>query len=123
MALGRGSVMKCISVMLCLMVCLKTSFATNFTVGDASGWRFGVSSWPDGKSFKAGDVLEFKYNRIFHDVIVVDKKGYESCTVPEGAPKFKTGDDLITLKKGDNYFLCGFPFHCFFGMKIAITAA
>ncbi|KAK8519576.1 hypothetical protein V6N13_133470 [Hibiscus sabdariffa] len=123
MAQGRGSVMKCMAVTLCLMVCLKTSFAATFTVGDASGWSFGVSTWTNGKSFKAGDVLEFKYDQAFHDVVVVDKGAYDSCIVPPGAPKFQTGDDRVTLKKGDNYFICGFPGHCAGGMKIAATVA
>ncbi|KAK8519574.1 hypothetical protein V6N13_133468 [Hibiscus sabdariffa] len=122
MAQGRGSVMKCMTVMLCLMVCLKTCFAANYTVGDVSGWHLGVSGWPKGKSFKAGDVLEFKYTKFFHDVVVVDKRGYKWCRIPSGAPKFTTGEDRVTLKKGENYFICSFRFHCLFGMKIAVTA-
>ncbi|KAK8510363.1 hypothetical protein V6N13_100390 [Hibiscus sabdariffa] len=122
MAQGRGSVVKCMGVMLCLMVCLKTSFAANYTVGDDSGWRLGVSGWPKGKTFKAGDVLEFKYNKQFHDVVVVGKGGHDWCISTAGAPKLQTGDDRVTLKKGDNYFICSFPFHCLLGMKIAITA-
>ncbi|XP_039066902.1 chemocyanin-like [Hibiscus syriacus] len=105
MAQERGSAIMCMTVMLCMMVCFKTSFATTFMVGDASGWGFGVNNWPNGKSFKAGDVL-----------------AYEACKVPLSAPAFKTGDDLITLNKGDNYFLCGFPGHCEAGMKIAVRA-
>ena len=31
--------------------------ATTFTVGDSSGWGFNVQSWPNGKTFKVGDVL------------------------------------------------------------------
>ncbi|KAK5803450.1 hypothetical protein PVK06_031095 [Gossypium arboreum] len=114
----RGSAM----ILLTLMLCFQSSFAATFMVGDASGWGFDVNNWPKGKTFKAGDVLEFTYNRANHDVAVVDKEAYESCKIPQEAPVFETGDDLIPLKKGDNYFVCGFPGHCEGGMKIAITA-
>ncbi|MBA0767437.1 hypothetical protein Gotri_016322 [Gossypium trilobum] len=114
----RGSAM----IWLTLLLCFQSSLAATFMVGDASGWGFGVSNWPNGKSFKAGDVLEFKYNRPNHDVAVVDKEGYESCYVADDAQVFETGDDLITLQQGHNYFVCGFPGHCNNGMKIAVTA-
>ncbi|KAE8728209.1 Chemocyanin [Hibiscus syriacus] len=123
MAQERGNAMMCMTVMLFLLLSMKTSFATTFMVGDASGWDFGVNSWPNGKSFKAGDVLEFTYNRAIHDVMVVDKEAYEACERPISAPRFETGDDLITLKKGDNYFICSFPGHCEGGLKIAVNAA
>ena len=35
--------------------------------------------------------------------------------------KFQSGSDRITLVKGDNYFVCGFPGHCG-KMRLAINA-
>lgn len=31
--------------------------AATYTVGGAGGWTFNVNNWPNGKSFKPGDVL------------------------------------------------------------------
>ncbi|XWS19116.1 hypothetical protein CRYUN_Cryun32bG0104000 [Craigia yunnanensis] len=111
------------ALMLCFLLHSETTYVATFMVGDASGWGFGVSNWPNGKSFKVGDVLEFSYNRANHNVAVVDKNGHDSCTVAGSAQVFQTGDDQITLKQGENYFICGFPGHCASGVKIAITAA
>ncbi|PPS03385.1 hypothetical protein GOBAR_AA17274 [Gossypium barbadense] len=94
-------------IWLTLLLCFQSSFAATFMVGDASGWGFSV---------------KFKYNRPNHDVAVVDKDGYEACYVADDAQVFETGDDLITLQQGHNYFVCGFPGHCNNGMKIAVTA-
>ncbi|KAG7031005.1 hypothetical protein SDJN02_05044, partial [Cucurbita argyrosperma subsp. argyrosperma] len=50
------------TVMLCLVVLLllqqpEVGSAAIHTVGDDLGWTFNVSSWPNGKTFQAGDVL------------------------------------------------------------------
>lgn len=47
---------------LCLLTITKPVVATDFTVGDVAGWTFNVNNWPNGKSFKVGDVLgQFSY--------------------------------------------------------------
>ncbi|KAG8368760.1 hypothetical protein BUALT_Bualt15G0079400 [Buddleja alternifolia] len=97
--------------------------ASSFTVGDSSGWTFGVAGWENGKSFKAGDTLVFKYGPSSHNVVAVDKSSYDSCTVPPNAKTYNSGNDKINLISGPNYFICGFPGHCQSGMKIAATAA
>lgn len=67
--------------------------------------------------------IVFKYSAIAHNVVVVDKKGYYSCTTPRGAKVYRSGNDRITLKRGQNFFICGIPGHCQGGMKVAIYAA
>ena len=32
-------------------------WAATYAVGDDNGWDFGVDTWPNGKTFRAGDVL------------------------------------------------------------------
>ncbi|PIN12886.1 hypothetical protein CDL12_14496 [Handroanthus impetiginosus] len=96
---------------------------TTYTVGDSTGWTFGVAGWENGKNFKAHDKLVFKYAVGRHTAVVVDKSSYDYCTVPDGAPTFTSGNDTITLAKGHNYFICGVPGHCQAGMKIAANAA
>lgn len=65
----------------------------------------------------------FKYETGFHNVVKVDKIGYETCTVTEGGQIYTTGHDQIKIEKGPNYFICAFPGHCTAGMKISVTAS
>ena len=57
MAQERGSAIFAIVLILGLLLHCENVWATTFTVGDAGGWTFNVSNWPNGKTFKAGDVL------------------------------------------------------------------
>ncbi|XP_042379967.1 basic blue protein-like [Zingiber officinale] len=95
--------------------------ATDFVVGDAGGWKFNVIDWPNGKSFKAGDVLVFNYAVGAHNVVSVTKDGYDQC-LPLDGKVHTSGKDRITLVKGDNYFICSFPGHCAANIKIKVTA-
>lgn len=69
------------------------------------------------------NIAVFNYNPSYHNVVVVDKGGYATCTTPKGAKVVQTGKDQIKLKRGTNYFICNFASHCQSGMKIAVTAA
>ncbi|KAJ4717017.1 basic blue protein-like [Melia azedarach] len=121
-ARGRATVAAATVLLLVVVQCGVSSAAT-FKVGDEGGWVFGVQDWPNGKTFKDGDILEFNYTPGRHNVVVVDEKGYNECKAASGATTFTTGKDQITLKKGKSFFLCGFPTHCDNGMKLAITVA
>lgn len=66
MSQGRGSasinIITLISL-LCLLVLAERANAATYTVGGPGGWTFNTNTWPDGKKFKAGDVLsKFKFN-------------------------------------------------------------
>ncbi|CAF2090628.1 unnamed protein product [Brassica rapa] len=65
--------------------------ASTYIVGDSLKWAFNVVDWPKGKHFKAGDVLVFNYNPSFHNVVVVDSGGYNSCKTPAGATTYTSG--------------------------------
>lgn len=67
-------------------------------------------------------VVVFNYNPSFHNVVVVDSGGYNSCKTPAGATTYTSGKDHLTLSKGQNFFICNFPGHCEGNMKIAVTA-
>lgn len=43
--------------LLCLLLNGGASNAATYTVGGSNGWAVGVTSWPNGKKFQAGDVL------------------------------------------------------------------
>ncbi|XP_022942770.1 basic blue protein-like [Cucurbita moschata] len=116
------------TVMLCLVVLLllqqpEVGSAAIHTVGDDLGWTFNVSSWPNGKTFQAGDVLAFNYTPSVHNVVVVDKVGYNWCLInPIRATVHRSGKDEIKLLKGMNYLICSLPGHCQMGMKLSISA-
>ncbi|XP_022981655.1 basic blue protein-like [Cucurbita maxima] len=96
--------------------------AATFVVGDSNGWNLGVEGWPNGKVFRAGDILRFNYNPIVHNVVIVDEGGYRSCIAPRGAKVFNSGKDEIMLSTGHSFFICATLGHCQGGMKIAINS-
>ncbi|KAK9167216.1 hypothetical protein Scep_002407 [Stephania cephalantha] len=128
MAQGRGSASSNSAlvgvslIVLFLVVHLEIANAAVYTVGDSTGWTFNMVNWPTGKRFRAGDVLVFKYNPSIHNVVTVDRNGYNSCKTPRGARVLKTGNDRVRLAKGQNFFICNFVGHCESGMKIALNA-
>ncbi|XP_059629930.1 basic blue protein-like [Cornus florida] len=147
MSLGRGGAMLIVVALLSLVAHFEPVHGANFTVGDKGGWTFNVSGWPNGKSFKAGDILgkffffylvfllkyhffsvyvtpmyQLIYDRAHHDVIVVNQDDYNSCKTSLDSPAFQTGDDHIPLAKGHNYFISNFPGDCVAGVKIAVNA-
>ncbi|KAL8237478.1 hypothetical protein R6Q59_018559 [Mikania micrantha] len=82
------------------------------------------AGWENGKAFKANDVLVFNYIRGKHNVVEVNKTGYDSCrTIPRNARVHTSGNDSITLVRGSNRFICNFPLHCGMGMRIHIVAS
>ncbi|KAK6156949.1 hypothetical protein DH2020_011197 [Rehmannia glutinosa] len=126
MSKGRGSalVVATVVVMISMVVVFQCEVAEAaiYTVGGGGGWTFNVAAWPKGKPFKAGDTLVFNYNSAIHNVVAVNKGGYNGCTTPRGAKVYQTGKDQIKLVKGPNFFICNIPGHCQSGMKIAINA-
>ncbi|XP_061337164.1 basic blue protein-like [Gastrolobium bilobum] len=124
MAQERDGAMFALVLIFCVLVLhSEMVHADTHIVGDGGGWSFNVGIWPKGKSFKAGDILVFKYNPFAHDVLVVNEAGYNTCDPFFGERLFFSGNDQIQLARGMNYFICGFPGHCLRGMKFAINAA
>ncbi|KAL6184210.1 PREDICTED: basic blue protein-like [Fragaria vesca subsp. vesca] len=123
MALGRGSAMAVLVVFVLVVLSSEWADAATYTVGDKRGWTFNVAGWPKGKTFRAGDTLVFNYGSAAHNVVAVNKVGYQKCsTTPGNARVYQTGNDKIRLAKGQNFFICNFPGHCQSGMQVAITA-
>ncbi|RWR74999.1 basic blue-like protein [Cinnamomum micranthum f. kanehirae] len=122
MAQGIGSAQKWLVIGVTLLFLSDIAQAATYTVGDKGGWSFNLVNWPKGKSFKAGDVLMFKYNPTIHNVVAVNRNGYNGCTTPRGSKVYRTGNDNIKLVKGQNYFICNIVGHCQAGMKISINA-
>ncbi|KAB2031088.1 hypothetical protein ERO13_D05G267900v2 [Gossypium hirsutum] len=109
----------CVLLVLCMVV---PSLAAVYTVGDTSGWTTGIdySTWTQGKTFKVGDTLVFKYPT-FHTVDEVSSSDYSTCTVGNAIRSDNSGSTTVTLKAaGTHYFICGVVGHCGNGMKLAV---
>ncbi|CAI0375717.1 unnamed protein product [Linum tenue] len=114
-----------ITALLLLLVHGQSLFAgaTTYTVGGLDGWTMEQAKiWPKGKSFKAGDYLEFTYNYEFVNVITTAKKTeYDQCKLPVFGI-YQSGRDFIRLHRGHNYFFSGMGGQCQLGFKMAIFA-
>ncbi|KAJ4964732.1 hypothetical protein NE237_016581 [Protea cynaroides] len=121
MAQGKGNVAGTVIVVIALLGLMIHCEIVNAAT-QTINWTFNVVNWPQGKNFTAGDTIVFNYAPSTHNVVVVDANGYTSCKIPTGAKVFTSGNDQITLAKGQNYFICGFPGHCGAGVKIAVNA-
>ncbi|XWS21460.1 hypothetical protein CRYUN_Cryun30bG0056700 [Craigia yunnanensis] len=109
----------CLLLVFCMVV---PSLATDYTVGDTSGWTTGVdySTWTKGKTFKVGDSLVFNYPTS-HTVDEVSSSDYSTCTVGNAITTDNSGATTIALKTaGTHYFICGVIGHCGNGMKLAV---
>ncbi|KAA0042833.1 blue copper protein-like [Cucumis melo var. makuwa] len=98
--------------------------ATNYTVGDKSGWNLGVDyfSWTSDKTFFVGDSLVFKYEKGKHNVLNVDVSSFSQCAAPKDQPPMVSGNDVITLTTpGTKWFICTIPHHCNSGQKLVIS--
>ncbi|CAA0826762.1 early nodulin-like protein 22 [Striga hermonthica] len=107
---GRSPVAAAATLVALVMVChcrhVAHSKPTNYVVGD-------------GKN-------EFIYDNNVHNVVCVDKKGFEDCAASSSdkSTVYKTGDDKIQLVLGTNYFINGKNNEACkqLGMKIMVTA-
>ncbi|KAK9902307.1 hypothetical protein M0R45_001754 [Rubus argutus] len=123
MVMGRGSATVVLVAFVLVVLSSEWADAATYTVGDNRGWTFNVAGWSRGKTFRAGDILVFNYTSAAHNVVAVNKVGYQKCsTTPGNAKVFQTGKDSIRLARGQNFFICNIPGHCQSGMKVAITA-
>lgn len=103
--------------------CMGVAGAATYYVGDGGGWSLSSASWPNGKQFRAGDVLVFRYSPWIHNVVAVGEDGYARCATPAGARTYESGNDAVRLARGDNRFMCTRFYHCNLGMKMVVNAA
>ncbi|KAF2319747.1 hypothetical protein GH714_018488 [Hevea brasiliensis] len=111
----EGEILAILALFLMLLLLhFKTTQAATYTVGDGLGWCPDVSmeSWPENKKFYSGDTLVFNYDADSYDVVVVDQRGHDTCTVTANAKVFDSGHDQIKLVFGANYFITSNPEDC-----------
>ncbi|KAF5811844.1 putative Phytocyanin domain, cupredoxin [Helianthus annuus] len=120
MAKGRGDAMVVIMV-ICLLVmalqCKAYEVLRDHIVGGKSGWNMNYKdeNWvgqPGDRTFGAGERYVFKYRKGEHNVVVVNKEGFDNCKTTPTDKVYTSGNDSITLQHGDNYFICSMKGHC-----------
>ncbi|XP_068317190.1 chemocyanin-like [Pyrus communis] len=104
-----------VSAFLLLLQC-EEAHAAEFVVGDDQGWgpETNVSRWLEGKSFKAGDVLIFRYTCPYCSfVTVISDYYYRLCDAYSDLKKFyNSGNDRVILDYGDNFFVPSYHEYC-----------
>ncbi|KAK3017586.1 hypothetical protein RJ639_003800 [Escallonia herrerae] len=99
-----------------LVVLPTVAMATDYLVGDSSGWTVGFDyqNWAKDKVFHVGDSLVFNYTVGIHNVIKVDGAGFANCTIPsDNSNVLESGHDVITLAApGKKWYICGKKKHC-----------
>ncbi|KAJ9549858.1 hypothetical protein OSB04_022401 [Centaurea solstitialis] len=119
--------MSCANVIfLATLVALATSIsATEYTVGDASGWTldFDYQTWTQGKQFFVGDKLVFNYSPGKHNVLKVNGTSFQQCIMPSSNEALTSGNDVVTLlTPGRKWYVCGIGKHCELrNMKLVIN--
>ncbi|KAL0393425.1 UNVERIFIED_CONTAM: Lamin-like protein [Sesamum latifolium] len=102
------------------------SAAYNYTVGDDAGWKLGVNytQWAEGKDFRVGDKLVFKYDNTAHTVTKVNGSDFQQCVASNASNLLTSGSDEITLSApGKKWYICSIADHCAKGMKLVITVS
>ncbi|KAL6278261.1 hypothetical protein ACE6H2_021862 [Prunus campanulata] len=113
-----------IGILVCLLLQCEAAY---YAVGGAKGWRAdpSITNWPKNKSFKAGDVLYFRYSIFDEGIDVVALKNsdaYKNCNIaldPTWSP-YGSGNDLVVLQQGTIYFVAGSKTNCIKGAKMMI---
>ncbi|KAF8403448.1 hypothetical protein HHK36_011552 [Tetracentron sinense] len=86
------------------MNAVKITIATEYVVGDESGWtiKFNYQAWAKDKQLLVGDKLVYFDNAVFkypigvHNVFRVNETGFKECSVPPANEALSTGNDEIT---------------------------
>ncbi|XP_050216037.1 mavicyanin [Mercurialis annua] len=114
-------------VMVTVMALVEAIDGSVHMVGDSAGWTsinavVDYKQWSATKTFKVGDIIVFKYNNQFHNVMRVTHAMYKTCNVSAPLATYTTGNDSITIKtRGHHFFFCGVPGHCQAGQKLDIN--
>ncbi|XP_009795765.1 early nodulin-like protein 17 [Nicotiana sylvestris] len=106
-----------------LLAAAATVNATDHIVGANKGWNPGINYtlWANNQTFYAGDYISFRYQKSQYNVFLVNKTGYDNCTIEGALGNWTGGKDFIMLNKTQRYyFICGTG-GCFNGMKVSVV--
>ncbi|KAL8053681.1 hypothetical protein ABFX02_05G088700 [Erythranthe guttata] len=113
--------------MIIALVVAPAAFATDYTVGDDSGWKLGINytEWAEGKNFRVGDTIMFMYKSGAHNVMKVNGCDFQKCASSNATVvPLTTGNDVIPLATpGKKWYICTIGEHCSKGMKLVISVS
>ncbi|RZC76175.1 hypothetical protein C5167_000294 [Papaver somniferum] len=121
-----GLVERVIFFMALAVLCVASSTAEVYKVGDDKGWTTlspipDYQKWSSTKDFKVGDSIVFEYSPEMHNVVQVNYTDYKNCNAASPIRTFTSGKDTIPIKrKGHFWYICGIPGHCAMGQKVDI---
>ncbi|KAB2016188.1 hypothetical protein E1A91_D08G080600v1 [Gossypium mustelinum] len=104
------------------------SMAAIHWVGGFAGWTTVAAGspldyriWASTRNFHVGDVIVFRYNNKFNNVVRVTHQNFKSCNATSPIAVYSSGADTINLTRpGHLYFICSIPGHCLAGQKVNI---
>ncbi|KAM7268657.1 hypothetical protein ACFE04_010823 [Oxalis oulophora] len=111
------------------LLLLEGSEATEYTVGDATGWNVPSNTsfyqqWASGKNFTTADTLVFNFATNAHNVDSVSMEAYEKCDTKGTSNLISTGPAKVALNtSGAHYFICTVGTHCSLGQKLAVNVS
>nr|KAJ0217096.1 hypothetical protein LSAT_V11C300109930 [Lactuca sativa] len=93
-----------------------TTMATEYMVGDASGWTINY----DYKAWVKDKVFYYPVN--VHNVYKVNASSFATCTIPPPRTGLTSGNDVVTLMTpGKKWYIYGVEEHCAdFNQKLVI---
>ncbi|KAI3942206.1 hypothetical protein MKW98_003805 [Papaver atlanticum] len=121
-----GVVERIMFFMAVAVLCVASSTAEVYKVGDDKGWTTlspipDYKKWSSTKAFKVGDSIVFEYNPQMHNVVQVNYTDYKKCNTAAAIRTLTSGNDTIPIKsKGHYFYICGIPGHCAMGQKVDI---
>lgn len=101
--------------------------AVDLVVGGNTGWTIPpnntfYSNWASANTFRVGDTLVFNFATGAHDLTVVTRQAYDSCSTANAVNRITNGPARVRLNTtGQHYYICGFPGHCTAGQKLTVN--
>nr|GMC50562.1 blue copper protein-like [Ipomoea batatas] len=114
---------------LCLFLILGLAspiLATTYKVGgELLGWNLGVdlNAWVSDKDFKVGDVLEFDYLPVVHNVArMADENAFVNCITDQNLIIDASGSTSVVLNQvGDLFFTSSVLTDCVSNLKMKVS--
>ncbi|KAL8053703.1 hypothetical protein ABFX02_05G090200 [Erythranthe guttata] len=110
-----------------VVAAVSPALAIDYIVGDDAGWDldFDYTKWTEGKDFRVGDTIAFKYKPGVHNVLKVNGPDFQRCTSTNATSvPLTSGKDVITiLSPGKKWYICDIGDHCSMGMKLVISVS
>nr|GLL18371.1 blue copper protein-like [Ipomoea trifida] len=114
---------------LCLFLILGLAspiLATTYKVGgELLGWNLGVdlNAWVSDKDFKVGDVLEFEYLPVVHNVArMADENAFVNCITDQNLIIDASGSTSVVLNQvGDLFFTSSVLTDCVSNLKMKVS--